>query len=93
MKYDSKMPFTTENAAIIAKAMADGVLSEAARDMVKVMAETAVKREAPDYTHIHEIGEMQGISEGIECAVEIFTNEAKFRETIAFLNKKDTPSN
>lgn len=93
MKYDSNMPFTPENATIIAKAMADGVMRESARNMAKVMAEALVKGEAPDYTCVHEVGEMVGQSEGIECAIKIFTDEAKFRETIAFLNKEDTPSN
>ncbi len=87
MKYDSNMPFTTENAAIIAKAMADGVLHESEWGKTKVMTEAAVNGEAPDYVHVHIIGQMQGQSDGIEYAIGIFTNEAEFRETIAFLNK------
>ena len=91
MKYDSNMPFTTENAAIIAQAMADGVRRESASEMLKVITENAISDAGLSYKRVHEIGEMLGQSEGIECAIEIFTNEAKFRETIDFFNE-DTPS-
>lgn len=92
MKYDTDMPFTIENAATIAKALAKGASIEASMRMLEVMENEFANDEDLDYTEVYDIGTAVGRPEGIICAVRIFTDESVFRETIDVLNNGYTPS-